>query len=58
MQVRRPKGISGEREAFVSRAAQASAAACIIEKEILVHRIVLFGQLFGCNLGNNQSNFS
>ena len=28
-QVRRPKGVSSEREAFVSRAAQASAAACI-----------------------------
>ena len=28
MQVRRPKGVLGEREAFVSRAAQASAAAC------------------------------
>ena len=28
MQVRRPKGVTSEREAFVSRAAQASAAAC------------------------------
>ena len=28
MQVRRPKGVSSERVAFVSRAAQASAAAC------------------------------
>ena len=28
MQVRRPKGVSGEREAFVSHAAQASVAAC------------------------------
>ena len=27
-QIRRPKGASGEREAFVSRAAKASAAAC------------------------------
>ena len=27
-QVRRPKGVLSEREAFVSRAAQASAAAC------------------------------
>ena len=27
-QVRHPKGVSSEREAFVSRAAQASAAAC------------------------------
>ena len=27
-QVRRPKGVSSEREAFISRAAQASAAAC------------------------------
>ena len=31
-QVRRPKGVSSEREAFVSRAAQASAAACILKK--------------------------
>ena len=28
MQVRRPMGVSSEREAFVSRTAQASAAAC------------------------------
>ena len=28
-QVRRPKGVSSEHEAFVSRAAQASAAACV-----------------------------
>ena len=28
LQVRRPKGSLGEREAFVSRASQASAAAC------------------------------
>ena len=28
MQVRRPKGVSSERKAFVSRAVQASAAAC------------------------------
>ena len=28
-QVRRPKGVLGERVAFVNRAAQASAAACI-----------------------------
>ena len=27
-QVRRPKGVSSEREAVISRAAQASAAAC------------------------------
>ena len=29
-QVRRTKGVSSEREAFVSRAAQASTAACLI----------------------------
>ena len=29
-QVRRPKGVSREREAFVSRGAEASAAACLI----------------------------
>ena len=28
-QVRRPKGVSSKREAFVSRGAQASAAACV-----------------------------
>ena len=33
MQVRRPKGVSSEREAFVSRAAQANAAACIYKRQ-------------------------
>ena len=33
-QVRRPKGVLSEREAFVNRAAQASAAACTLYKSI------------------------
>ena len=32
-QVRRPKGVSSKREAFISRAAQASAAACIYKRQ-------------------------
>ena len=36
-QVRRPKGVSSEREAFVSRAAKASTAACdLIKIEIII----------------------
>ena len=31
-QVRRPKGVSSERKAFVSRAAQARAAACLLKR--------------------------
>ena len=40
-QVRRPKGVLSEREGFVSRAAQASAAACIYRyRNSMVGRII------------------
>ena len=38
-QVRRPKGVSSERVAFISRAAQASAAACSNNKSIPINQI-------------------
>ena len=41
-QVRHSKGVSSEREAFVSRAAQASAAACIINNKMFHPLIPLY----------------
>ena len=37
MQVRRPRGVLSEPEAFVSRAAQASAAACYYYIKIIIN---------------------
>ena len=42
-QVRRPKGVSSEREAFVSHAAQASAAACTNKTQTIhIHCVLEF----------------
>ena len=43
MQVRRPKGVLGEREAFVSCAAKASAAACYNNRRVENTGVKYFG---------------